>query len=71
MFSDNDGRYIILNVCIGDLAFKILNIYAPNQDSLEFFLDLFSNIEDHDCMNLIMGADLNIAVGPLDYKGSC
>ena len=71
IFSDPDGRYLALNVSIDDLAFKLINIYAPNQDSPDFFLDLFFFIGDSDCTNLVVGGDLNIAVGPLDYKGSC
>ena len=71
IFSDPDGRYLTLNVAIDDLAFKLINIYAPNQDSPDFFLDLFFKIGDNDCTNLVVGGDLNIAVGPLDYKGSC
>lgn len=48
----------------------MVNIYGPNNDDSDFFLDVFSKIDDVDSTNLIVGGDLNLAIGPLDYKGS-
>ena len=70
VFSDGNGRVIILDVLIRKFKLRIINVYAPNQDDPDFFLDLFSNFDDCDQANVILGGDLNLAMGPLDYQGS-
>ena len=41
-----------------------MNIYGPNSDDPDFFLNVFSKIDDSDHANLIVGGDLNLAFGP-------
>jgi exonuclease III len=68
---DVDGRFIILDIIVDELPVILVNTYAPNQDNPDFFFDLFAKIENFNTNNLIIGGDFNIAVGSLDYQGSC
>ena len=42
-----DGRAIIMDCEIGEMKLIVANIYAPNDDQPQFFLDLFENISEH------------------------
>ena len=48
----------------------LVNVYAPNKDDPDFFLDLFSILDNMDSSRLLVAGDFNIALGPLDYHGS-
>ena len=37
-FSDKEGRFVIVDILIGDIIITLGNIYAPNVDAPEFFL---------------------------------
>ncbi len=40
VISDENGRYIILDITIENYRFSITNLYGPNSDSPEFFRNL-------------------------------
>ena len=68
-----DGRYIILDIEIPEVArMLIINLYAPNEDSPEFFLNLFKEIEQREVKNIIMTGDWNMVIDfnkdTLNYK---
>ena len=48
----------------------MVNIYAPNNDDPEFFLEVFAKVEQFDYASLICAGDFNAVLGPLDYQGS-
>ena len=48
----------------------LANIYAPNDDNPQFYLDVFAYLERFDQSCLIVGGDLNLVLGDLDYSGS-
>ena len=59
--NSDDGRYIILDIEIIDIArVLIINLYAPNEDSPLFFEKLFQIIENRDIKNIIMTGDWNL-----------
>ena len=67
------GRYIILDIeLVGVARFLIVNIYAPNNDSPEFFNNLFLKIENSDTKNLVIVGDWNLVMNfdldTLNYK---
>ena len=68
---DDDGRFLMLKVEINELKYILVNIYGPNNDNPDFFLEVFSKLEEIGNSSIILAGDLNIAVGPLDYKGTC
>jgi exonuclease III len=70
IIKDPDGRYIILDVLINGFHLILVNVYGPNKDDPDFFIDLFSKLDNMDSSRLVIAGDLNIALGPLDYQGS-
>ena len=70
VFKDPEGRYIILDIVVNGLHLILVNVYAPNKDDPDFFLDLFSALDNMDSSCLLVAGDFNIALGPLDYQGS-
>lgn len=67
---DPEGRYIILHVNVNDVHFILVNLYGPNKDSPDFFVNVFAKLDEIGNSHVILAGDLNIAVGPLDYEGS-
>ena len=71
--TSTDGRYIILDIEIPEVArMLIINLYAPNEDSPDFFLNLSNEIEQRDIKNIIMTGDWNMVIDfnkdTLNYK---
>ena len=67
---DPEGRYVILDALFNGLHLILVNVYAPNNDDPDFFLDLFAVLDNMDLSRLIVAGDCNFALGPLDYSGS-
>lgn len=44
--NDNEGRWQLIDLKIEDTLFTIANMYGPNEDKAEFFIRLFSVIEE-------------------------
>ena len=51
------GRFLALDVSFGDSKITLANIYAPNLDSLIFFLHKFHMIESMNYDFKIIGGD--------------
>jgi len=69
-YSDPNGRYLIVSISINDLPLVLVNVYAPNNDDPDFFLDVFARIDQFNKPPLIIAGDFNAVLGPLDYQGS-
>ena len=70
IFKDPNGRFLIISVTIDNLPNILVNVYGPNNDDPNFFLNSFAEIDKFDDSNLIVGGDFNAVLGPLDYRGS-
>lgn len=70
MYKDSAGRYLILSLKINDIPIVLTNVYGPNNDDPNFFLDMFTQIDKFDAFNLVIAGDFNAVLGPLDYQGS-
>ena len=68
-YTDPNGRFLIISVVINGLPVVLVNIYAPNNDDPDFFLDVFAKIDQFNYSSLIVGGDFNAVLGPLDYQG--
>ncbi|KAK3093924.1 hypothetical protein FSP39_021885 [Pinctada imbricata] len=65
---DLNGNYLLLEAMIDGHKVLICSVYAPNVDTPEFFENLFENIEDMDCENVVICGDFNLVMDPLiDY----
>lgn len=60
-----DGRLIIANMVIGETELVLSNLYGPNEDDAEFYVNAFDIIEKNDNPNMILCGDFNTALDPL------
>ena len=65
---DPEGRYIIMDITINDKTLTIINVYAPNSDTPQFFIDLFNTQKEHSNNEIIIGGDFNFI---FDSKIDC
>ena len=64
-FSDQEGRYIIIDMKIDNKILILVNIYAPNNDNPTFFQNLLDQILSFECEEVIMGGDFNLVMDDL------
>ena len=70
MYNDPNGRYLIISASINNIPLILLNIYGPNNDDPEFFIDIFSKLGSFEFSSIICAGDFNVVLGPLDYQGT-
>ena len=63
-FTDHEGRYVIANIEIDEAKYTICNVYAPNEDSPNFFKGMIKVIEKHATENIVIGGDFNLTMNP-------
>lgn len=71
--TDQQGRWVILNLIIEDKAYCLINLYGPNTDEPTFFQSIYNNIEKTQLTNLqlIMAGDFNFVQNVyMDRKGN-
>ena len=56
-----DGRWLILQTIIGNSEINLCNVYAPNDDNPQFFIDFFELISSLPGSNII-GGDWNLVL---------
>lgn len=61
-FVDPSGRSIICDIKADDNSLTLANIYTPNDGKPAFFLDLFGQLENFKCDDIIIGGDFNLAL---------
>ena len=68
-FEDDDsGNWQVIDVDTASITLRIVNIYAPNSESPEFFSNLTQFIENNEQDYLIICGDFNLVLDPnLDY----
>ena len=68
---DNDGRYIMLYATWQNFKTLLVNIYAPNKDSPNFFHEVTRNISRFTYDHILIAGDFNFALNPnIDRSGS-
>ena len=69
-YTDPEGRFIILDLELNGLRLTLSNVYAPNEDSPDFFIDFIQKIEAVPNDNRIIGGDFNLVLDiNVDKKG--
>lgn len=66
--TDRIGRYILVEIEVNNGQYLLANVYAPNQDSSEFFGAFSLQIEEMSIDQLILTGDFNLALDPLVDK---
>ena len=64
MHSDESGRFVICNVSIDETRFTIGNVYAPNDDTPDFYKRFLNKIDQMATDNVIIGGDFNLTLQP-------
>lgn len=59
VISDANGRYIVVVGKLFNTPIIIANIYGPNWDNAQFFLNFFSTLPDLNSYKLTLGGDFN------------
>lgn len=59
---DLDGRMLIIEIVIDKISFLLCNIYSPNEDKPQFFVQVVEAIESCDNRNIIWGGDFNLVL---------
>ena len=59
-FSDNQGRIVGIQFKLSDQIFTLINVYAPNEDSPSFWVEVFKYFEEFPGNRLLVG-DFNLA----------
>ena len=60
----NNGRYLIVQLILGQKAIVLANIYAPNESSRAFFMEILRKIEEIEADVKIIGGDFNTLLNP-------
>ena len=70
--SDNNGRFIILDIALDDSHIILVNIYAPNDlnQQVKFFKLMQLHLQDFSEEIGIIGGDFNCSLSDKDKKGS-
>ena len=61
---DNEGNYLQLILRINSVTLNLITVYAPNNDSPQFFNDIQKMIEDSDTNYIIVCGDFNLVMDP-------
>ena len=70
-FVRGDGRFLLLYTTIRERKVVLANVYAPNNDSPEFFREIHREIDKYAPDLVLYGGDLNTALDPLvDRQGT-
>lgn len=59
-----DGRFIMIEILIGEINFVLANFYGPNEDEAEFFIQAFDILEKKDNPNMMLAGDFNTTLDP-------
>ena len=66
-----EGRTLLIYVTIDRKKWLLANIYAPNQDTPEFYSSTFKAIESFTSDYVLVRGDLNLAIDPIiDRRGT-
>ena len=67
---DKEGRYIFVDLEVGELTLTICNIYVPNTDDPVFFKTVSEQMLSFKCNEIILGGDFNLGLDiSKDKKG--
>ena len=61
-YSDQEGRFVIIDMKIDNKVLTLVNIYAPNKDNPTFSPNLPDHLLSFECEEIIMGGDSNLVM---------
>ena len=67
---DINSWYLMCKWVVEGHSYCLVNIYAPNEDCPEFFLEVFQQIEQLECTSIVIGGDFNMVMDPMIDRSS-
>ena len=61
---DNEGNLVYADLNINSITFRLINIYAPNNDTLSFFRSIDDLITENNLDDLVICGDFNLVLDP-------
>ncbi len=62
--SDEEGNYLLLEAKLGEIPTLLISVYGPNQDSPEFWINLFTKADELNYEHVLYLGDLNVTLDP-------
>ena len=62
--SDNEGNLVYADLNINSITFRLINIYAPNNDTPSFFRSIDDLITENNLDHLVICGDFNLVLDP-------
>ena len=62
--ADNDGNMLYVDIDIGSIGMRLINIYAPNADTPQFFQNVKTLIEENTMAYVVLCGDFNLVLDP-------
>ena len=63
-----NGRYLLLDVSVGEYRFVLCNVYAPNEDDTCFFEEVLGKLMSLESQSIVLVGDLNTTLEKIDKK---
>lgn len=72
-YKDDSGNYIILDATVEGISFLLINIYGPNSDTPDFYMNIQNKIEEmYSSQHIVIGGDFNLILNKeldsMNYK---
>lgn len=64
VFSDSEGRYVVIEVVYNRKKVIVVGIYTPNNNKHEFYKELNKKLADYNYENMIFIGDFNGIIDP-------
>ena len=57
-----NGRLVICDLQLDERTFTLVNVYGPNDDDKEFYVEVVKKMSEFACENVIFGGDFNLVM---------
>ena len=64
ILANNEGNLLSIDLKLNDTSIRIINAYAPNIDSPQYFKKIESHILSNETEYILLGGDLNLILDP-------
>ena len=64
ILANNEGNLLSIDLKLNDTSIRIINAYAPNIDSPQYFKNIESHILSTETEYILLGGDLNLILDP-------
>ena len=61
---DTEGNLLVMDLAIEDTKFRIINVYGPNMDDVDFYHNVKYKIHENEQDHLLLFGDLNLTLNP-------